>query len=236
MEVEETPNTASLENNTTTINSPTTEKAETASSTVPHDKETASDQLEPQQDQSTKLEPTQASKGVPSSKSLNDNAIPGGLSTILSNKAISSIQQEEEDDDQRSQTPKLDDISDVEDLNADNDDDDDNDVDSINDPSKHPALAPHAQARMTDDDMTDSEAATPQTITEGNTPMPLLEDDSMEETSNQPHPLSQEILTGATSFLHHNEDNGSLNNDSPAIQTPEDNVIHQQPAEAMDEQ
>lgn len=236
MEVEETPDAGSLLNNTTTTNSANAsdaEKTEPISSTVPKDEESTSNQVESLQKQPTQQESIQAL----SQKPLNDNVIPGGPSTILSNKVISSIQQEaEEEDDQRSQTPKLDDISDVEDLNADNDDDDDNDVDSMNDPSKHPALAPHAQAHMTDDDLTDSTGATPQTTTEGNTPMPLLEDDVMEESSNQPHPLSQEILRGATSFLqNNNEESRSLNNDSPAIQTPEDNIIHQQPAEAMDE-
>ncbi|KAI8636549.1 hypothetical protein BD408DRAFT_425932 [Parasitella parasitica] len=167
-------------------------------------------------------------------KKLDESAIPGGPSSIISNKALSSIvAEEEEDDDQRSQTPKLDDISDEEKTNA--DDDEENDVDSINDPSKHPALAPHAQAHMTDDDMTDSTVATPQTTTEGNTPMPLLEDDAMDETPNTlPHPLSQEILTGTTAFMN-NEDTASLNNDSPAIQTPEDHVTQHEP-EAMEEQ
>ena len=166
-------------------------------------------------------------------KKLDETSIPGGPSSIISNKAVSSIM-EEEDDDERSQTPKLDDISDDEKTNAE-DDEEDNDVDSINDASKHPALAPHAQAHMTDDDMTDSTVATPQTTTEGNTPMPLLEDEPMEESSNAlPHPLSQEILTGATAFMN-NEDTGSLNNDSPAIQTPEDHVIQHEP-EAMEEQ
>lgn len=165
--------------------------------------------------------------------SSSKNEIPGGPSSLISNKALSSVQKEEDmdEDEQRSQTPKLDDISDEEpDPTLDNDDDD-NDVDSINDPSKHPALAPHAQARMTDDEattMTDSTAATPQT--EGNTPMPLLEeDDDMEEVSQQhqhqqpqvAHPLSQEIYS---SILASGEDVNSLNNDSPAIQTPEDIV------------
>ncbi|CEP09941.1 hypothetical protein [Parasitella parasitica] len=161
-------------------------------------------------------------------KKLDESAIPGGPSSIISNKAISSIvAEDEEDDDQRSQTPKLDDISDEDNTNA--DDDEDNDVDSINDPSKHPALAPHAQAHMTDDDMTDSTVATPQTTTEGNTPMPLLEDETMAEPTNTlPHPLSQEILTGTTAFMN-NEDTGSLNNDSPAIQTPEDHVAQHEP-------
>lgn len=167
-------------------------------------------------------------------KKLDETNIPGGPSSIISNKAVSSIVEEEDDDDQRSQTPKLDDISDDEKTNME-DDEEDNDVDSINDASKHPALAPHAQAHMTDDDMTDSTVATPQTTTEGNTPMPLLEDEPMEESSNTlPHPLSQEILTGATAFIN-NEDTGSLNNDSPAIQTPEDHVIQHEP-EAMEEQ
>ncbi|GAN07966.1 hypothetical protein MAM1_0184c07471 [Mucor ambiguus] len=170
-------------------------------------------------------------------KKLDESSIPGGPSSIISNKAVSSIVTEdaEDDDDQRSQTPKLDDISDDEEKNR-NDDDEDNDVDSINDASKHPALAPHAQAHMTDDDMTDSTVATPQTTTEGNTPMPMLEDEPMEEStanSTLPHPLSQEILTGATAFIN-NEDNGSMNNDSPAIQTPEDHVPQHQP-EAMEE-
>lgn len=142
----------------------------------------------------------------------SDIGNPGGQSTMLINKSLSSVQQEEEEDDTRSMTPKLDDISDVD--NADNEDED-NDVDSINDPSKHPALAPHAQARMTDDDMTDSTAATPQTTTEENTPMPMLEDEPIH--GQQPHPLSQEILSGATQFISNNDDN-----DSPAIQTPED--------------
>ncbi|KAF1797692.1 hypothetical protein FB192DRAFT_1335155 [Mucor lusitanicus] len=169
---------------------------------------------------------------------LDESSIPGGPSSIISNKAVSSLVAEdaEDDDDQRSQTPKLDDISDDEEKNR-NDDDEDNDVDSINDASKHPALAPHAQAHMTDDDMTDSTVATPQTTTEGNTPMPMLEDEPMEEStasSTLPHPLSQEILTGATAFIN-NEDNASMNNDSPAIQTPEDHVPQHQP-EAMEEQ
>lgn len=171
-------------------------------------------------------------------KKLDESSIPGGPSSIISNKAVSSLVAEdaEDDDDQRSQTPKLDDISDDEEKNR-NDDDEDNDVDSINDASKHPALAPHAQAHMTDDDMTDSTVATPQTTTEGNTPMPMLEDEPMEEStasSTLPHPLSQEILTGATAFIN-NEDNASMNNDSPAIQTPEDHVPQHQP-EAMEEQ
>jgi len=173
-----------------------------------------------------------------SDKKLDESSITGGPSSIISNKAVSSIVAEdaEDDDDQRSQTPKLDDISDDEEKNR-NDDDEDNDVDSINDASKHPALAPHAQAHMTDDDMTDSTVATPQTTTEGNTPMPMLEDEPMEESAASntlPHPLSQEILTGATAFIN-NEDNGSMNNDSPAIQTPEDHVPQHQP-EAMEEQ
>ncbi|EPB83562.1 hypothetical protein HMPREF1544_09664 [Mucor circinelloides 1006PhL] len=178
---------------------------------------------------------TTSTSNTASEKKLDESSIPGGPSSIISNKAVSSIAAEdaEDDDDQRSQTPKLDDISDDEEKNRD-DDGEDNDVDSINDASKHPALAPHAQAHMTDDDMTDSTVATPQTTTEGNTPMPMLEDEPMEEsaTNTLPHPLSQEILTGTTAFIN-NEDNGSMNNDSPAIQTPEDHVP--QP-EAMEEQ
>lgn len=165
-----------------------------------------------------------------------EDSIPGGPSSLL-NKAISNIQHEdanssmEEDTESRSQTPKLDDISDEEpDPSRDNDDDDDDDND-VNNPSKHPALAPHAQAHTTDDDMTDSAAATPQT--DVTTPMPGLdEDDVMGEpsttttTSNAPpaaavaHPLSQEILTGIMA----QDDISSLNNDSPAIQTPEDTI------------
>ncbi|KAI9476566.1 MAG: hypothetical protein EXX96DRAFT_484898 [Benjaminiella poitrasii] len=168
-------------------------------------------------------------------KPLNENTLPGGSSSFLTNKVVSSVQQQDDDDDdeQRSQTPKLDDISDFEDPNANNEDD--NDTDSINDPSKHPALAPHAQAHMTDDEMTDSTAATPQTTTESNTPIPLLEDESMDETNNDsnhhipagPHPLSQEILAGTTTFMN-TDDAQPLNNDSPIIQTSEDNTIHQQ--------
>lgn len=186
----------------------------------------------------TSTSTTTTTSNTGSDKKLDESSIPGGPSSIISNKAVSSIVAEdaEDDDDQRSQTPKLDDISDDEEKNR-NEDDEDNDVDSINDASKHPALAPHAQAHMTDDDMTDSTVATPQTTTEGNTPMPMLEDEPMEESAasnTQPHPLSQEILTGATAFIN-NEDNGSMNNDSPAIQTPEDHVPQHQP-EAMEEQ
>lgn len=150
---------------------------------------------------------------IPNSNKSEQN-IPGGPSSLLANKAILSVQQEDMDgDESRSQTPKLDDISDEEiDPTLENEDDDDT-VDNMNDPSKHPALAPHAQAHLSDDEsMTDSTTATPQT--EGNTPMPLLEDDDMEEPATQAHPLSQEILTTT------NEP--SLNNDSPAVQTPED--------------
>jgi hypothetical protein len=170
----------------------------------------------------TTTESTSAHSASIATTKTSENSIPGGPSSLLNNKAISSIQQEEEmeDDESRSQTPKLDDISDEEpDPTLDNDDDD-NDTDNMNDPSKHPALAPHAQAHMTDDDMmTDSTAATPQT--EETTPMPQLDDEDMEEqsTTNAPaHPLSQEILTGIMA----QDDIASLNNDSPAIQTPED--------------
>src|SRR5688572_26623163 len=99
MEVEEALDTSALENNTTT-----NIKNETDSGTVPNDKDTLV-----QVNQSTKQEPTQVPKAAASTKPLNENAIPGGPSTMLSNKAISSIQQEaeEEDDDLRSQTPKL---------------------------------------------------------------------------------------------------------------------------------
>lgn len=158
-----------------------------------------------------------------------EDSIPGGPSSLL-NKAISTIQHEdsnsmEEDVESRSQTPKLDDISDEEpdpSRDVDDDDDDDNDV---NNPSKHPALAPHAQVHTTDDDMTDSAAATPQT--EVTTPMPGLDDDDMMGEPTQAtaaaaaaHPLSQEILTGIIA----QDDMSSLNNDSPAIQTPEDTI------------
>ncbi|KAI8982450.1 hypothetical protein BDF20DRAFT_867036 [Mycotypha africana] len=145
--------------------------------------------------------------------SIKDNSIPGGPSSLLTNKTISSVQQQEDvnddDDDQRSQTPKLNDISDTD---ADKDDNDEDDIDSINDPSKHPALAPHAEARMTDDDMTiDSVAATPQdtSTTAENTPMPVLDDDqqqedgSMEVDHQQPHPLSQEILVNENNAVSH---------------------------------
>ncbi|GAA5801045.1 hypothetical protein HPULCUR_006487 [Helicostylum pulchrum] len=158
---------------------------------------------------------------APNSKK-SEESIPGGPSSLITNKAISSVQQDDLDDDNsRSQTPKLNDISDeeVDQTTHNNDDDDDDDVDNMNDPSKHPALAPHAEVHMTDDEaMTDSTAATPQT--ESNTPMPQLEDDHMEEPPQIAHPLSQEILTGIIAT----EEIASLNNDSPAIQTPEDVV------------
>ncbi|KAG2236894.1 hypothetical protein INT48_002707 [Thamnidium elegans] len=156
---------------------------------------------------------------APNSKK-SEQSIPGGPSSLITNKAISSVRQDDMDeDDSRSQTPKLNDISDEEvDQRNDNDDDDDT-VDNMDDPSKHPALAPHAQVHMTDDEaMTDSTAATPQT--ESNTPMPQLEDDHMEESPQIAHPLSQEILTSIIA----SEEIASLNNDSPAIQTPEDVV------------
>ncbi|KAI7901294.1 uncharacterized protein BX663DRAFT_514034 [Cokeromyces recurvatus] len=177
------------------------------------------------------------------SSNLLKDTIPGGPSSlILTNKVVSSVQQQDDDDDdeQRSQTPNLDDISDVEDPNANNDDS--NDVDSVNDPSKHPALAPHAQPHLTDDDMTDSAAATPQTTTDSNTPMTILGDDTMPETNNNnnqhiqtgPHPLSQEILTGATAFIN-NADVNPLNNTLTDVQAPEDNVTTHQPLETMEE-
>ncbi|CAO3686521.1 unnamed protein product [Rhizopus microsporus] len=108
------------------------------------------------------------------------------------NKAIDAIQQEQEDDEKRSHTPKLDDISDEEPEPSLDNEDEDNDADNINDPSKHPAFAPHAQAHMTDDDlMTNSAAATPNTFTENNTPMPSnAEDETMEDvTENKANTL-----------------------------------------------
>ncbi|KAI8882517.1 hypothetical protein K501DRAFT_333963 [Backusella circina FSU 941] len=125
---------------------------------------------------------------TPTSEQKTDSfsAIPGGHSSLLQssamNKTVSTLQME---DDERSHTPNLDDISDVEsDRNL--DDDNDNDVDSVSDPSKHPALAPHAQAHMTDDDMmTDSSVATP---------ADERADQVMEEAIQHPHPLSQEPI------------------------------------------
>lgn len=153
---------------------------------------------------------------VPNSNKSEQN-IPGGPSSLLTNKALSSVQQDMEDNESRSQTPKLDDISDEE-LDPTLENDDDDTVDNMSDPSKHPALAPHAQAHLSDDESM-ADTATPQT--EGNTPMPQLEDDDMEEPTTQiSHPLSQEILTSVTNDLP------SMNNDSPAVQTPEDVVSH----------
>ncbi|KAI8091050.1 uncharacterized protein B0P05DRAFT_528555 [Gilbertella persicaria] len=151
-------------------------------------------QFEPDEESEEEPEPMETESSTLAESTENQNStlskqdtIPGGPSSLITNKAISALQQDDDDDEQRSQTPKLDDISDDEE-NRNNEDEEDNDVDSINDPSKHPALAPHAQARMTDDDLTDSAAATPQT--EGT---PMMEEDS---TATQPHPLSQEILSG----------------------------------------
>ncbi|KAI8988937.1 hypothetical protein BDB01DRAFT_895656 [Pilobolus umbonatus] len=120
------------------------------------------------------------------------DSIPGGPSAFtqsFTNKIISNVQQGDEDE-RRSETPKLDDISDDE-RESNIDDNGDNDVDSINDPAKHPALAPHAHAHLTDDDMlTDSAAVTP--MTEASTPLPLL-DEPMEDIVHVSHPLSREI-------------------------------------------
>ncbi|KAG2200728.1 hypothetical protein INT47_002772 [Mucor saturninus] len=148
--------------------------------------------------------------------SQSEQTIPGGPSTLLTNKALTTVQQDMEEDNRRSETPKLDDISDEEVTTVLEEEDG-------ADASKHPALAPHAQAHLSDDDesMTDSTAVTPQT--EGNTPMPQLEggDEDMEQTNAlNAHPLSQEILTGVP------HDMASLNNDSPSVQTPEDVVSH----------
>lgn len=153
----------------------------------------------------------------------SEQTIPGGTSTLLTNKTLSTVQQEMEEDDRRSETPKLDDISDDEvNTNFVNEEDS---ADNMNDASKHPALAPHAQAHLSEeeergeDDVSMTDSATPQT--EGNTPMPPLDEDDMEHTNSMnAHPLSQEILTGVP------HDMASLNNDSPAVQTPEDVVSH----------
>lgn len=202
--------TETIATTTTTTN---TEGAATTTTTTTITENTSTSNENNEPVSNTTIETTQES-----------STIPGGHSAMLVNKTVSSVQQEEDDDDSRSITPKLDDISDVD--NEDNDDED-NDLDSINDASKHPALAPHAHARMTDDDMTDSTAATPQTTTEENTPMPMLEDEPIRD--QQPHPLSQEILSGASQFLNNNEDN-----DSSAIQTPEDSVSQNQ-SEVMEQ-
>ncbi|KAI8334063.1 hypothetical protein BD560DRAFT_414823 [Blakeslea trispora] len=136
-------------------------------------------------EQTTQSESTnkvELDKEVESEKTLpflNENSVPGGPST-LSNKPLIALQKEEEEE-QRSQTPKLSDISDDEQNKQNLEEEEDNDVDSINDASKHPALAPHAQARLTDDDFTDSTAAEPMAE---NVP------------SHTSHPLSQEIHQG----------------------------------------
>ncbi|KAI8383072.1 hypothetical protein BD560DRAFT_386030 [Blakeslea trispora] len=143
-----------------------------------------------QSEPTTQTEPTnKVDKEVNSEKTLsfsNENSVPGGPST-LSNKPLVALQKEEEEEEQRSQTPKLSDISDDEQNKQNLEEEEDNDVDSINDASKHPALAPHAQARLTDDDFTDSTAATPQTED-----TPMAED----VPSHTSHPLSQEIHQG----------------------------------------
>ncbi|KAI8327269.1 hypothetical protein EDC96DRAFT_532253, partial [Choanephora cucurbitarum] len=134
------------------------------------------------------LEKTQNNQGQTAFLS-DESSIPGGPSTLITNKPLAALQKEDEDE-QRSQTPKLSDISDDEQNKQNVDEDEDNDIDSINDASKHPALAPHAQARLTDDDFTDSTAATPQTED-----TPMMED--MSAANQGSHPLSQEIQQGS---------------------------------------
>ncbi|EIE90507.1 hypothetical protein G6F46_003332 [Rhizopus delemar] len=98
--------------------------------------------------------------------------------TAIINKPVDAIIQEEqtEEDEKLTHTPKLDDISDEE--KTMNDDDDDDDDDNNSDPSKHPALAPHAEVHMTDDDiMTDSAAATPSNMASNND----IKDEPMED-------------------------------------------------------
>ncbi|KAG1381420.1 hypothetical protein G6F61_003178 [Rhizopus arrhizus] len=98
--------------------------------------------------------------------------------TTIINKPVNAIIQEEqtEEDEKLTHTPKLDDISDEE--KTMNDDDDDDDDDNNSDPSKHPALAPHAEVHMTDDDiMTDSAAATPSNMASNND----IKDEPMED-------------------------------------------------------
>ncbi|KAI9283206.1 hypothetical protein BY458DRAFT_583079 [Sporodiniella umbellata] len=109
------------------------------------------------------------------------------------NKLLNNVKQEQpEEEENQSHTPKLDDISDEEPEQSLDNEDDDNDADNINDPSKHPALAPHAEAHMTDDDLlTDSTAATP--FTENDTPLPNSLNEITEEPENKiasPKPAS----------------------------------------------